>query len=401
MPLTVRRVQKKENAQAKALTDETGDDSDDIPIASTVRRRLRTRGTSTSESNADIPSPQPQTDRTQPLSEFNQALKDQLDEAKQELDTYRVALKKERAKSYSLEQQRLLWQAKKLTAQDGQEATAQRKLLPVSRSSLSIAVQAEPPRIPLQVTRVEYQRVLDLNKQLEGRLWDAEFAMLKMIDDPKDYNLKQAVQKNEQQVDVKGKNEALFSAEQEMIAITQERESAQQDAEKARRLEDQVVGLTQKLQQRETALKEEAVNCQFLRSTVLNQHEQLSEQRQQLSDRSAKETARKNEIFDLVASNSQLQQKVEQLKSELQDTIQQSRSVLQSSVETQTQELSTELHKRQTTIEQLKGQVEDIQEELDWYKDQLEKSRSKYQEDMRARDRAERERILYIYAEDG
>jgi hypothetical protein len=387
MPLAVRRGPNKGHAQARLLTHETEDDSDDIPIASTVRRRLRTRGTSTPESTSDTTFRQPQKGETQLLCHSDKALEDPLNKAYQELESYREALKKERAKSYGLEQQSLLWQARKLAAQDEEYAMTQRKTLPMPRPSSSIAVHGEIPASTLQVTQAEYQRVLELNKQLEGRLWDAEFVRLRKTEGSKGHSLRQADQKDEQQEGAKSKTEALFSTEQEQSAIAQrqirqERENSRQLAEKALFLENQVVDLTQKLQEREAAMKEEVVKRQSLNSTVLDQ-------RQQLLDGRVRELEKEKEIIDLAASKSQLQEKVQQLESEL-------REAVQSSVETRTQELNTELNKRQTTIAQLKNQVNDIQEELDWYKDQLDKFRTKYVEDMRARDRAERDRVLYI-----
>lgn len=387
MPLAVRRGPNKDHTQARLLTHETEDDSDDIPIAPTVRRRLRTRGTSSPESTVDTTFPQLQKDETQPLCHSDKAVEEKLKEAYQELSEYREALKKERAKCYGLEQQSLLWQARQLAAQDEEQTTTQRKSLPMPRPSSSIAVHGEIPASTSQVTQVKYQRLLELNKQLEGRLWDAELVRLNKTEGAKGHGLNQADQEDEQQKQAKSKTEALLSTEQEISAIAQrqiqhEHENARQHAEEALSLENQVVDLTQKLQECEAAVKEEVVKRESLNSTVLIQ-------RQQLLDGRFREIEKEEEIVDLAASRSQLQEKVQQLESEL-------REAVESSVETRTRELNTELNKRQTTIEQLKNQVNDVQEELDWYKDRLDEFRTKYVEDMRARDRAERDRVLYI-----
>ncbi|ROV95610.1 hypothetical protein VSDG_05277 [Cytospora chrysosperma] len=383
----LRRGPNKGHTQARLLTHETEDDSDDIPIAPTVRRRLRTRGTSSPESTVDTTFPQLQKDETQPLCHSDKAVEEKLEEAYQELSEYREALKKERAKCYGLEQQSLLWQARQLAAQDEEQTTTQRKSLPMPRPSSSIAVHGEIPASTSQVTQAKYQRVLELNKQLEGRLWDAELVRLNKTEGAKGHGLNQADQEDEQQKQAESKTEALLSTEQEISAIAQrqiqhEHENARQHAEKALSLENQVVDLTQKLQEREAAVKEEVVKSESLNSTVLIQ-------RQQLLDGRFREIEKEKEIVDLAASRSQLQEKVQQLESEL-------REAVESSVETRTRELNTELNKRQTTIEQLKNQVNDVQEELDWYKDRLDEFRTKYVEDMRARDQAERDRVLYI-----
>ncbi|ROW07222.1 hypothetical protein VMCG_03774 [Cytospora schulzeri] len=371
VPLAIRRRQKKkDDAPAKAPTNEIEDDSDDFPLVPTTRGRLRARVSSNLQSDPNKPSLQPQKNGNQLLSHTIQDTREQLEEANQELDKYREALKKERAKNRGLEQQRLLWEAKKLTNQDEDEAVAQgRTLLLGARSSPSTEMQGESAST-LQIPRAEYQRFLDLNKKLESRLWAAEATRLKIMGGLSDHNLKRTAQNNDR-TEVKCMTEALISAKQEETAnlqrqLEQERESAkqsreyaQQTAEKARGLVDAVANLTEKLQKREAAVKENK---------------------------------------ELIASKSKLQRKVDSLESELQKTRQQSQAALQSKsgMETRNQKLGAELDKQQATVEQLNEQIEDIQEELDWYKDQLEKARRRYREDMLARDREEHQQMLYI-----
>ena len=333
-PLAVRRRKRSRNtAPAKVPTNEPADDSEgDMPISSTVSRRLRTRCTSSSDVEFDKPSPQStdgdtdflarggirpneKSDNDQKQAQTIQDLKDQLAEASQMIDTYRQKFAKERAKGQDLEQQRLLLEAKRLNAQEEQEV---------------------------------------VYKQLEAQLRYSESARTKLNEEIKDHissntklqtdirKLEDKVQKNEEQI-----------------------ESARRTSEiKAEELRKQVESLqantSEELSKR---LKLESLVREFVQRNL------------NTIDR---ETAMKSQISELLSSQEKSREKLEQLETQFQ-------SKLESSVTTRTQELSKKLDQRQATIEQNTQQAEDLQEELDWYKNQLEKERKQFEEDWDAR----------------
>lgn len=401
-PLAIRRREKKKiNTQAKSHTTIPGDDSDDKPIFPTVRRRLFTRATLDSGSGPETACPQPQKNETRQPVTSSRLLENQLTEIKQELDMYRKALKKERAKSRGLEKQRLLWEAKKLMSQDINETMAQTQVLlkvHQPRTSPSNTVQREgQPEESLQVTRGEYQRVLDLNKQLERQLWDAELARLKVTKSPKDYDMKQMVHDTEEPMDVNSQAGALVSVLQEKVAdierqLQQERELGRQRVENSNRLGSQVADWTQKVKQREAALQEETVKCQSLESEVVKQ-------RQQISEETTRMTELVDQILHLKTSKSELHKTIDQLDWKLQLAKQHIEFVwdLQSSADTRTQELNAQLKERQTVIEKIKEEVEEMREGRDWYKTEVDRLRKRYREDTEARDREELVRLKKIW----
>lgn len=214
---------------------------------------------------------------------------------------------------------------------------------------------------------------------------------MKSIKELKNEKLKDKVHNREEHEELE--EAGSKSAEQKTIAsikqqLDQEPEFGREGSEKVRILELKFDELKKNLQRHEEAWKEE----DLVRQTT---HSKISDQLLQLPEGRAKQTALEREVVDLVSSEYDLQQEVKQLTSQLEKTKQQAQATLDESLDTLTCEFEVELGERQTTIVQLK-EVEDLQEELTWYKDKLRELRKKYRDDMEACYRKERERFVYI-----
>lgn len=406
-PLAVIRGRRKRIAPVKTSTLQSAEDSDDdIPISSTLRKRLR----------AEVTTSALEIDRPRPPASFTdiQSLTNQLGEANREAREYRESLKKEQAKSSSLEQQRLLLQANLLNSQEEAESRAPRQPLSGAtrttqdRSGASVAGQEGRPATPLNATPSSYGVLFDVDKNLEIHKRNPEFARntSKNIGDiSSSVQLKSSFSWLEQKVREKDKQieserQACRTAEQHNEALITTNWELQRRLEQIRASEHE---LSQKLQHSEIALKEANRNTPALEiAQVVHGNEALQKQVenfeamvQQISDSREKEMAMGKKISDLQASNLELAQKAEQLGSQLQnaklqlqetgqkpqETGKPVQSAVESNVASPTQEPSTGLNQRQPTVDDLKQHIEDIQEELHWYKNQLEKERARAQEE--------------------